>query len=73
MVFELDLHDGLDGLPDAFRIDDRRIALDEARGLERADAARAGRGRQADAFREISDADASVALQDVEDAPIRLV
>ena len=65
VLLELDLHDRLDGLADAFRIDDRRVSLDQARSLELPDAARAGRGRETDAFGEIGHADTSVALQDI--------
>ena len=34
VLLELDLHDGLDSLARALRVDDRRVALDEARSLE---------------------------------------
>ena len=73
VLLELDLHDGLDGLARAFRIDDGRVSLDESRRLELPDAPRAGRGREADALGEVGDADAPVPLQNIQDSSIGLV
>ena len=39
MLLELDLHDGLDGLARAFRVDDGRVSLDEPRSLRAAGSA----------------------------------
>ncbi len=50
VLLELDLHDGLDGLPRALRVDDGRVPLDEPRRLRAAACAgRRGwpRGRRA--------------------------
>ena len=72
-IMTADLHDRLDGLPGALRIDDGRVSLDESRSLELPDASRTGRGREADALGEVSDADSAVPLQDIQNSPIRLV
>ena len=73
VLLELDLDDRLDRRAGALGIHDRRVTLDEPRRLELPDAPRAGRGGEAHLFGEIGDADAPVALEDVEDAPVSLV
>src|SRR5580704_11269899 len=73
VLAQLHVHDGLHLEPDTGRTQQGRVALDDARRLERLDAPCAGRGRQADGLGEFDDGQPTVALQLGEDAGIETV
>ena len=73
MLLELDLHDGLDGLARALRIDDRRVTLDEPRSLELRGCGARRASRINPPLGQVRYADAPVALQDIQDSSIGLV
>src|SRR5271156_5788863 len=73
VLAQLHVHDGLHLEPDAGRTQQGRVALDDAGRLQRLDAPRAGRGRQADGLGELDDGQPTVALQLGEDAGIETV
>ena len=73
VLFELDLHDGLDGLTGALGVDDGRVSLDQPGVLELPDAPGTRSGREAHLLGQIRHADAPVPLQDIQDSSIRLV
>src|SRR6266403_658140 len=70
LPLERDVDEDVDRATGLLLIDERRVAFDESRLLERSHASQAGGFREADSLRQLTVGDAAVELQCPHDGPV---